>query len=264
MKNVLITGKNSYIGKALENWLMKEPDKYKVETIDLKDNSWKNKDFSKYQVVFHVAAIVHKKEKVELKELYFKVNKELPIEVAKKAKKANVSQFIFMSTMAIYGEEGKIGQETVIRRDTKPNPNTFYGISKMEAEIEIKKMNDDKFKVLILRPPMVYGPNCPGNYARLEKVAINSPIFPMIENKRSMLHIDKLCQTIKGFIDEENQGLHFPQDDDYVNTSLMVKNIARKNGKTIYLSKFAGFIIILMGKKINLINKVFGNLIYEK
>ncbi|TFZ41209.1 NAD-dependent epimerase/dehydratase family protein [Soehngenia longivitae] len=264
MKKILITGKNSYIGTSLENWLMREPEKYKVDKIDMKDGSWKDKDFSQYDVVFHVAAIVHQKELPEMKEMYFKVNRDLPIEAAKKAKEAGVSQFIFMSTMAVYGEEGKLGEEVVINRNTPVNPKTFYGVSKFEAEVELNKLNDDRFKVVVLRPPMVYGPNCPGNYARLEKLAIKSPVFPYIDNKRSMLHIDKLCQFVKEYIDEEVRGLYFPQDDEYINTSLMVKEIAEKNGKSIHLSKAAGTVIKLIGKRFDFINKVFGNLVYAK
>lgn len=264
MKKILITGVDSYIGTSVEKWLLKEPEKYIVDTVDMRDGSWKEKDFSQYDVVFHVAAVVHQKEKPEMEELYLKVNRDLPIEVAKKAKEADVSQFIFMSTMAVYGEEGKLGQEVIINRNTHVNPKTFYGVSKAKAEEELNKLNDDSFRIVVLRPPMVYGPNCPGNYARLEKLAVNTPVFPLVDNKRSMLHIDKLCQSVKEYIDGEVQGLYFPQDDEYVNTSLVVKELAEKNGKSIHLSKNAGIVIKLIGKRVNLINKVFGNLVYEK
>ena len=264
MKRILITGADSYIGTSVEKWLGQYPDRYYVDTVDMKKDTWREKDFSPFDVVFHVAAVVHQKEQPEMKELYFKVNRDLPIEVAKKVKEAGVSQFIFMSTMAVYGEDGKLGEEVVINRNTPVNPKTFYGVSKVEAEEELNKLNDNSFRVVVLRPPMVYGPNCPGNYARLEKLAVKSPIFPLIDNKRSMLHIDKLCQFVKEYIDEEARGLFFPQDDEYVNTSLMVKGLAEKNGKTIHLSKTAGLIIKLIGKRVDLINKVFGNLVYEK
>ncbi|WP_394188563.1 NAD-dependent epimerase/dehydratase family protein [Paenisporosarcina quisquiliarum] len=264
MKKILITGKNSYVGNSLAKWLDRYPDSYSIALISLRDNSWKEKDFSFYDVVFHVSAVVHQKEKPVMKELYFKVNSDLPVEVASKAKEAGVSQFIFMSTMAVYGEEGKLGQEVVINRDTLVDPKTFYGVSKLEAEAELNKLNDASFRVVVLRPPMVYGPNCPGNYARLEKLAINLPVFPLIDNKRSMLHIDKLCQFVKEYIDEDAEGLYFPQDDEYVNTSLRVKELAEANGKTLHLSKTIGIVIKLIGKRVNLINKVFGNLIYEK
>lgn len=264
MKRVLITGKNSYIGTSLEKWLSREPDKYIVDTLNMENELWIENDFSKYDVVFHVAAVVHKKEKPKLNDFYFKVNRDLPIEVAKKAKEASVSQFVFMSTMAVYGEDGKIGQDVIINRESPVNPKTLYGKSKYEAELELNKLNDDKFRVVVLRPPIVYGPNCPGNYSRLEKLAVRSPIFPMIEIKRSMIHIDKLCQHIKECIDIEAEGLFCPQDDAYVNTSFMVRELALKHGKSIHLSKVAGFIIKLIGKRVKIFNKVFGNLIYEK
>lgn len=264
MKKILITGANSYVGTSLEKWLSKEPNKYRVDTVDMKDRAWKNKDFAQYDVVFHVAAIVHQKEKKNMKEQYFKINRDLSIQVAKKAKQSGVSQFIFMSTMAVYGEVGKIGQPVIITQNTPVNPKTLYGASKEEAEKELRKLNDDQFKVVILRPPMIYGPNCPGNYARLEKLANKIPIFPLVENKRSMLHIDKLCQYIKCYIDNEASGIFFPQDDEYVNTSLLVKEIAEKNGKVMYLSKTLGKVIMIIGQRVNILNKVFGNLIYEK
>lgn len=264
MKNILITGKNSYIGESLKNWLKIDSGKYKIHTIDMKDDSWKTKNLSQYDIIFHVAAIVHRKEKKQMKELYFKVNRDLPFELAKKAKKSGVSQFIFMSTMAVYGEEGKVDKLVVINKKSLVNPKSLYGISKVEAESSIKKLNDENFKVIILRTPMVYGAKCQGNYSRLEKIALKSPIFPMVENKRSMVNIDKLCQLIKVYIDNEMEGLYFPQDDEYINTSIMVKQIANKNNKSIYLSKTCGVFIKLIGNRVSLINRIFGNLVYDK
>ena len=264
MRNVLIAGENSYIGKSLEQYLSQWPNIYKIDTISLLDDKWKEKNFSQYDVIFHVAAVVHMKEKPEMENLYFKVNKDLPIEVATKAKNEGVNQFIFMSTMAVYGQEGKIGESVVIKRETKPDPKTYYGKSKLAAEIELIKLNDNSFKVVVVRPPMVYGPNCPGNYARLEKLALKAPFFPMIDNQRSMLHIDKLSECIKKAMDEEIEGLILPQDDEYVNTSLLVKRIANGNGKVILLSKGLGLVIGLFGKRVGSLNKIFGNLVYEK
>lgn len=264
LRKILITGKKSYVGTNLKKWLTQWPDKYSVDSISLRNDEWKNKDFSKYDVLFHTAAIVHKKEKREMEDIYYKINRDLTIEVAKKAKEEGVKQFIFMSTMAVYGQEGKIGEEVIITRKTKPSPKTYYGKSKLEAEFELNKLSDDKFSVVILRPPMIYGPNCPGNYAKLKKLALITPVFPMINNRRSMLYIDKLCQYVKEYIDDEVEGVFLLQDDEYVNTSLLVKKIAEENGKKIYLSKSMGWMIKLFGKRVNLINKVFGNLIYDR
>lgn len=264
MKNILIIGQHSYVGTNLKKYLSKWPDEYKIDAISVRDGEWKKKDFSQYDVIYHVAAVVHKKERPEMKSFYDKVNKELPIEVATKAKNEGIKQFIFVSTMAVYGQEGKIDHDVVIGKETECNPKTYYGKSKLLAEIELNKLNDDKFKLVILRPPMIYGPNCPGNYSRLEKLATVVPIFPMIDNHRSMLNADKLSELVKGYIDNEIDGLFLPQDDKYVNTSLLVKKIANDNGKKLYLSKTLGFLVKLFGKKINLVQKVFGNLVYEK
>jgi nucleoside-diphosphate-sugar epimerase len=74
LKRVLITGANSYVGTNVEKWLMKEPDKFYVETLDMKDPNWRNFDFSKFDVVFHVAGIAHVSTKKSMKDLYYKVN----------------------------------------------------------------------------------------------------------------------------------------------------------------------------------------------
>lgn len=264
MRKILITGLGSYIGTSLECYLVRDPGKYKVDTIDMMENSWKNKDFSAYDSVFHVAGIVHAKETKKAENLYYTVNRDLAVEVAKKAKVEGVRQFIFMSSMAVYGSVEKIGVEKIITDKTPTNPNSFYGKSKLEAEDRLRQLADTNFKIVILRPPIVYGPNCPGNYARLEKLAMQIPVFPMIENKRSMIHIDKLCHYLKTYIDYEATGLFFPQDDEYVNTSILVQGIAEKNGKKIFLSKSLGWFIKFIGKRIKFINKVFGNLVYEK
>ena len=264
MKKILITGAGSYIGTSFAKWLGQWPEDYFVDTVDMMDAAWKQKDFSKFEVVFHVAGIVHISIDPKLDDLYYKVNRDLTVETAEKAKNEGVRQFIFMSTMAVYGQEGKMNENITITRATAPNPKTSYGKSKLFAEFELNKLAGDGFKVAIIRSPMVYGENCPGNYARLEKLALRIPVFPMIINSRSMLSIHKLNEYIKEYVDQEAEGIFFPQDNEYVNTSLLVQKIAKEHGKKIYLSRTIGLLIKLFGKRINLVNKIFGNLIYER
>lgn len=264
MKRVLITGANSYVGTNVEKWLAKYPDKYHVDTISVKGDAWREQDFSEFDVLFHVAGIVHKKEKPRMRKLYFGVNRDLTLAIASKAKDAGVSQFIFMSTMAVYGEDGEIGQDLVITKNTATNPKSFYALSKLEAEQALNRLKSDTFKVAILRPPMVYGPNCPGNYARLEKLASKITVFPMVESKRSVVHIDRLCQCIQECIDNQADGLYFPQDDEYINTSMLVKELAERNGNSIHLSKTLGLVVKLLGRRSRVTKKVFGSLVYEK
>lgn len=261
MKRVLITGKNSYIGTSLENWLMREPDKYKVDTVDMKDGSWKEKDFSQYDVVFHVAGIAHVSSDPKMEGLYYKVNRDLTIETAEKAKAEGVKQFIFMSSIIVYGDSSS--SKRVIDRNTVPTPSNFYGNSKLQAEEGIKHLESDDFKMVVVRPPMIYGKGSKGNYPRLANMAKKIPIFPDIDNERSMLHIDNLCEFIKVMIDHEETGLYFPQNKEYVKTSELVKTIAEVHGKKILMTKLFNPVLKLMFG-IGIVNKVFGNLVYEK
>ncbi len=260
-KNVLITGKNSYIGTSLENWLMREPDQYKVDTVDMKDGSWKEKDFSIYDVVFHVAGIAHVSSDPKMEDLYYKVNRDLTIETAEKAKAEGVMQFIFMSSIIVYGDSSS--SKRVIDKNTVPTPSNFYGNSKLQAEEGIKDLETDDFKIVVLRPPMIYGKGSKGNYPRLANMAKKIPIIPDIDNERSMLHIDNLCEFIKVMIDHEETGLYFPQNKEYVKTSELVKTIADVHGKKIWMTKLFNPVLRLMFG-IGIVNKVFGNLVYEK
>ncbi len=256
MKRILITGKNSYIGTSLENWLMREPDKYKVDTVDMKDGSWKEKDFSQYDVVFHVAGIAHIKETSDNQDLYYKVNRDLAYETAQKAKEDGVEHFIFLSSMSVYGiENGVIDKNTILK------PNSAYGKSKIEAEELINKLQENSFTVAKLRPPMVYGKGCRGNYPRLVGLALKTPIFPKVDNKRSMIYIDNLSEFVKQLIDNRSGGLFFPQNAEYVNTSEMVRLIAEAHGKRMVMTKLFNPLLRLLN--VSTVNKVFGDLVYD-
>lgn len=261
MKRILITGKNSYIGTSVEHWLMRDTNKYKVDTVDMKDGTWKKKDFSKYDVVFHVAGIAHVSTDPKMEDLYYEVNRDLTINTAVKAKAEGVKQFIFLSSIIVYGESSS--SKRLINKDTVPAPSNFYGESKLQAEEGIKHLESENFKIVVLRPPMIYGKGSKGNYPRLANMAKKVPMFPDICNERSMLHIDNLCQFIKVMIDHKESGLFFPQNKEYVNTSELVKTIARVHGKKIWITKLFNPILKLMFGKVELVDKVFGTLVYD-
>lgn len=262
MKNILITGVNSYVGNSLADWLNKEPDKYKIEKISLRNDKWKQHDFSGYDVIVHVAGIAHVSTDPKMEELYYKVNRDLTIEVAKKAKSDEVKQFIFLSSIIVYGEVKE--NNGIITRDTIPNPSNFYGKSKLEAEKGIESLESEHFKVAIIRPPMIYGKGSKGNYPKLAKLARITPIFPDFDNKRSMIHIDNLTEFIRLMIDNEERGLFFPQNAEYVKTSEMVKLIAGVHGrKLLFIKLFNPFIRIFINR-INIFSKIFGNLMFDQ
>lgn len=262
MEKILITGKSSYIGKKLEAWLAQSPTNYLVDKISVRDASWKNFDFSSYNTVVHLAGIAHISHDPQMEESYYKVNRDLTVEVAKKAKTEGVGQFIFMSSIIVYGDSTY--DKRTIDRNTVPKPSNFYGNSKLQAERGINELEDKDFKIVTIRPPMIYGDGSKGNYSKLAKIARNLPIFPDIDNQRSMLHIDNLCEFIKLMIDNNESGLFFPQNDKYTKTSEMVQLIGEAHGKKVHLTKLFNPFIKPFVERIEIFNKVFGNLIYDR
>ena len=267
MKKILITGANSYIGTSFEHYMAQWPEEYQVDTVDMVDGSWREKIFADYDSVFHVAGIAHQdsgKITEERKQLYFKVNTELTVETAKKAKAGGVKQFIFMSSIIVYGAGAMLGETKMISKDTKPAPAGAYGRSKLKAEEGIQSLNDDSFCVCVLRPPMIYGPGCKGNYPLIAKAAMKLPFFPDIRNERSMLFIGNLCGYVKAMVDDTLSGLYFPQNSEYVSTSEMVRQIALAHNKNIRLTKVFNPLLRLLSSKASIVDKVFGNLVYER
>lgn len=262
MKNILITGKGSYIGLSLEKWLSGYSGKYSIASVDMRDEQWKEYDFSKIDAVFHVAGIAHVSADQRLESLYYKVNRDLAIETAKHAKASGVKQFIFMSSIIVYGSTNT--DNGMIRKDTVPKPDNFYGNSKLMAEVGIRELESDEFKVVILRPPMIYGKGSKGNYRKLSIMAQRIPVFPKLYNQRSMLYIDNLCEFIRLMIDNEEKGIFFPQNYEYVATSDMVRAIAQVHGKKVGLTKLFNPMLKLLQKRNGIVNKLFGSLAYEK
>jgi UDP-glucose 4-epimerase len=260
MKNILVVGKNSYIG---DSFAFRAKDDFHIDIVDSIDNHWKEVDFSKYDVVFHVAGLAHIDAKNDMQSLYYKINRDLAIEVAKYSKENGVKQFIFMSSMIVYGESKSLISQS-ITKDTKPKTNGFYGDSKLQAENGILPLQSDEFNVVVLRPPMIYGKGCKGNYPRLVTLAKKLPIFPNYPNQRSMLHIDNLCEILKLIIVNESKGIFFPQNKEYTNVADMVQKISIVNGKKIRLTKAYNWMIKPLSRIIGQINKVFGTLIYDK
>lgn len=266
MKKILITGSNSYIGTSVKKYLEQWPKKYKVDEISVRGDDWKKHDFSKYDVVFHVAGIAHvdvKKADEATKKLYYKVNCDLADEVAKVAKKAKVKQFIFMSSAIVYGDSAPIGKRKVITKDTKPSPANFYGDSKLQAEIKLNKLADKNFKVALVRPPMIYGEGCKGNYPTLRKFALKLPIFPKVNNERSMIYIENFSAFIKEVIDKNESGVLMPSNPDIISTSEIVKVIAKANNKKIAIVPGFTWALKLLSYITPFVNKAFGNMSYD-
>ena len=267
MNRILITGANSYVGTSVEHYLTRWMDRYEVDTLSLRDLAWKDKSFSRYDAVFHVAGVAHSdsgrisKEKARL---YYAVNTDLTIETAKKAKADGVGQFIFMSSAIVYGDSAPIGKTKIITKDTPAAPSNCYGDSKMQAEKGHALLSDDTFHVAIIRPPMIYGKGCKGNYLALSKIAQMTPVFPYVDNQRSMLYIENLCEFVRILIEERKQGTFWPQNREYSNTSELVKMIAQLHGKKVHLLHGMTLPLKILSRFVPAINKAFGSLSYDR
>lgn len=266
MKRILITGANSYIGTSVERYLLQWPEAYSVDTLDMVDGSWREKSFSGYDVVFHVAGIAHQDSgsiTEERKRLYYQVNTDLAIETAKKARAEGVRQFIFMSSISIYGASVRMGIQKLITSQTVPVPANAYGDSKLQAEQGILPLQNDAFLVCVLRPPMIYGPGCRGNYPLLSKAALRLPVFPDIRNQRSLLYIGNLCAFIRHAVDRPLSGIQFPQNAGYAGTSQLVGLIAAAHGRKVYMTRLFNPALRLLSAFSPFISKVFGDFVVD-
>ena len=271
MKKVLITGANSYIGTSFHNWIKENEPEIETDKLSLRDDAWKGEDFSKYDSIFHCVGKAHVDVDTlteEVSKEYFKINCDLAYETALKAKKEGVKQFIYLSSIIVYGDSAPIGKSKIIDRSTPLTPANFYGESKVAAEEKLATLCDDTFKVVIVRPPMIYGKGSKGNYPTLAKFARKLPLFPGIENSRSMLYIGNLCKFLSLMVLGEESGIFFPQNKEYVSTSDMVKKIAQVKGRKIGITPIFNPLIKLIAKGNNkyakLASKAFGNLCFDK
>lgn len=259
--NILITGAGSYVGTSVENWLKKDS-RFIVDSVDTFEGNWKKADYSKYDVVYHVAGIAHVNADPKMEDLYYKINSELTIEIAKYAKNAGVKQFIFMSSMIVFHESQSLKTE-VLTKDTEPNPNGFYGDSKLQAELGLKELECDTFKVCILRPPMIYGPNSKGNFPRLANFATKTPFFPAWHNKRSMLFIDNLGEFVKQVVLHELSGTFYPQNRELADTVEIIRFFAKEAGHKVWITKLFNPFVWIGSFVLQPINKMFATYYYD-
>jgi len=261
---ILITGKNSYIGNSFEAYVR---GMHETKKCSLRESDWKSESWSEYDAVLHVAGIAHSDvahTSKEEQERYYTVNRDLTKKAAEKAKADGVKQFIYLSSAIVYGESSPIGQEKKINQKTLPTPSNFYGDSKLQGENAILPLQSDDFRIAIVRPPMVYGKDAKGNFPKLLKLAKMTPIFPNIENQRSMIYIENLCEFLKLVMEKNLTGIFLPQNKEIVSTSQLVKIMASENGKKVILVPGLQWMFKLFAHVTGYVNKIFGNLEYEQ
>lgn len=258
---ILVVGKNSYIGNHIDNWLTKHG--HQVTQLDVLDDEWKQFDYSEYNSIVHVAGIVHQ-PKCKDWELYKSVNADMPIAIASMAKEQGVKQYIYFSTMGVYGKEKKL-KRNIIDETTPLHPDGMYGRSNYMAEEGLAKLQDENFNVAFVRPPSVYGKGCRGGYITgFASIVRKLPIVPIAyENvKQSFIYIDNLTELVRMLIERQVSGIFCPQDDKAVNANELLESITKGLGKKSRKSRLLGYGVYLLSF-LPIVKKAYGGIEYS-
>ena len=288
MKKILILGANSYIGTSFHNYLTtKYPGQYQADIVSLRGDAWKALDWSGYDSVMNVTGKAHadiSSLTEEQKQEYYAINCELAVEAAKKVIADGAAQYVYFSSIIVYGDSSNSRKPVRITADTEPAPSNFYGDSKWQAEQKLQELfgtvmrltqpdaTDESVsdsphtgtQLAILRLPMIYGPSCKGNYQTLVKIAQKLPLFPTYHNERSVLRIDHLCEYLRTLAESGEGGPFWPQEDAYRSTPDMVFELAQTSGHHMFragwMNPFVRMAFYLPGKPGKLARKAFGTL----
>ena len=282
MKKLLITGSSGFVGSYFVNKYKK---KYDIKLFSFRKDDLSTLDCSDVDVVFHLSALVHQMAGASASE-YERVNVTQTLELAKKAKESGVKHFVFMSTVKVYGEE----TINVYTESSECKAEDEYGKSKLKAERELLKLEDESFKVSIIRTPIVYGYGVKANIKSLANLVNKVPILPFgkIENKRSMVYIGNLCHLVdvvigatevalpksdyfgctalavsdevKGAAKAALPSVFLACDDEPLSTSKLCKLIAKSLNKKVYLIKFPFFESLLKLVKPSFHKRLYGSL----
>ena len=279
-KRVLVVGVGSYIGESFAKYAQ---ERFDVDVVD-SFKEWTSTPFEGYDSVLMAAGIAHQPQHDGNRDLYFAINRDLALAVAKKVKVSGVGQFIYLSSMAVYGmTEGAIDAGT----EPSPRKNDYYGLSKYQAEKELTRLfhsgeeidnvkSDTKSKttmrnldtggelsagLCIIRPPMVYGPGCPGKFTTLVKVSKVLPFIPKVNNQRSMIYIDNLSELLCIVVDKAVNGVLNPHNQEYMNTTWLLSAV---QGHCRRIVPGMGWLVSCVKPLSAAVRTAFGSLYYTK
>ena len=230
MSKILITGANSFIGLNYQKYSKFES----ISQISLRDYEPEQINYAGYDVILHLVAIVHQTRTVAEKE-YFRVNKDLTIRTAKAARANGVKQFVFMSTVKVYGDSKPASG--IWNESSECSPNDSYGKSKYAAENVLRELEDNNFTVSIVRTPLVYGEDVKANMLSLINLIHKFPILPLgnIKNERSFTSVRNLTAYIDRIIELRASGVFIAKDLRNISTTELVRILSKALGKKIYL-----------------------------
>ncbi len=220
MKKIIVTGSNGFIGSRFIN-LGKY--NYEVVPMSVRHPLKKLEPLKNADVVIHCGGLAHRKDITSFRE-YVNANYELTRSIAEQAVDQGVKQFIFLSSIKVFGEK-----HFFFDLNSKCTPgNDPYGSSKLQAETYLQSL-DSTMKIAIIRPPLVYGPGVKANMFALMRLCDSWwPLpFKNISNRRSFIYVDNLVALMNEIIEQAASGIFLAGDTDPLSTSELVIKIRR-------------------------------------
>lgn len=259
-KNILVTGASGFIGR---NYKSNATYKSNIVSVSLQNTKLEEIDLTNINSIVHLAGIAHRMNQPS-GQIYYDINSTLTTNLALKAKKSGVKQFVFISTIKVYGD--KEGFDINFEEDSLCLPNDDYGKSKREAEQSLLKLSDSKFKVAIVRPSLVYGAGVKGNLEKLMKLVSKKYKLPFgnINNKRSMVYVGNLIALIDTIIKQKAEGVFIAGDKQPISTSYLIQNIQKNFGQKKHLFSLPGlFRNLIKTLKPELYKRLFCSLVVD-
>ncbi|MGL5595668.1 MAG: NAD-dependent epimerase/dehydratase family protein, partial [Cetobacterium sp.] len=263
-KTLMITGASGFIGS---NFIKKYENEYNIIPVCLIKNKPEDLDYIGVDTILHLAALVHQMKGAP-EEKYFEVNTELTKRLAMIAKEKGVQHFVFYSTVKVYGFDGELNNHDFLLTENSPcNPNDPYGTSKYEAEKILNSLQNENFKVAMVRPPMVYGEGVKGNMLSLMKLINILPIIPFNydNNKRSIISTENLLYMTHLIIKNKVDGVYLGTEGSPVSIKEIAESIEKGLGKKKINIKFPSFIFKLLCKiKPDIMVRLYGTLAFKQ
>ena len=259
---ILIIGKNSYIGNHIDDWLTSYD--HQVTQLDVLTEEWKTYDYRSFDAIIHVAGIVHRPDCKDWV-LYKRVNTDMPLAIATMAKQQGVKQYVYFSTMGVY-QAAKSLSGCIIDEHTPIKSESFYGRSKLMAEEELVKLQDETYDISFVRPPSVYGKGCRGGYIKgFASIARLLPVIPRAycKARQSFIYIDNLCECVRIIIENHYRGVFCPQDDEIPNANELLRTISEGLEKKYYDSRLLGVCLRFISF-IPIVKKAYGGISYSR
>jgi len=254
MKKLLLTGAHGFIGSYFQK---KYAHKYAIQTFSFLKDDMETLHVKDVEAIIHLSALVHQMGGAS-DEAYEKINVDQTLLLAHTAKESGVKQFIFMSTVKVYGEENDVAYTEI----SPCHPQDAYGKTKLKAEQELQKLADENFVVSIIRTPIVYGGGVKANMHNLMKLIDNIPLLPFagIHNKRSFVYIGNLCALLDALIDQQNGGIFLASDDTPISTTVLIQELAKAKKRKLFLIKLPLFASFLKWVKPSFYKRLFESL----